>query len=51
MLRLQSIAMRDGSTSAWVFCVNHAIDDQRSINIFVQDILSECSDRSGLVHT
>ena len=34
--------MEDRSASAWVFCANHAIGDQRSLNIFVDDMLKEC---------
>mmetsp|Transcript_6456 Transcript_6456/g.9005 ORF Transcript_6456/g.9005 Transcript_6456/m.9005 type:complete len:452 (-) Transcript_6456:108-1463(-) len=40
--RLEHVAMEDSSASAWVFCANHATDDQRSLNIFVNDMLNEC---------
>lgn len=37
--KLTNIVAEDGSTSAWVFCVNHAADDQQSLNIVVKDML------------
>lgn len=34
--------------SAWVFCFNHGIDDQGSVNILVNDILHYCHQNGNL---
>eukprot|EP01038_Epipyxis_sp_PR26KG_P010295 gene10295-13840_t len=46
--RLTNVVCNETKKSAWVFCVNHGIDDQQSINILVNDILINHSiDRSN----
>lgn len=47
--RLDRIAMADCSASAWVFCMNHASGDQRSLNIFVRDILAALSPHEAAI--
>lgn len=37
--KMEHIITEDYQKSAWVFCMNHGIDDQQSVNIVVQDIL------------
>ena len=43
LFKLVSIQSNSQYT-AWVFCVNHGIDDQQSINIVVSDLLSFIGD-------
>ena len=44
--RLLNLAGAGGGASAWVFCVNHAADDQQSLNIVVAEMLAHIT-RSG----
>ena len=37
-----------GGESAWVFCVNHGIDDQKSLNIVVKDLTKACRELASL---
>ncbi|CAM6031849.1 unnamed protein product, partial [Sphagnum compactum] len=37
---LENIASSDGSRSAWVFALNHALSDQKSVNTMVSDLLT-----------
>ena len=38
--RLLNLAGAGGGVGAWVFCVNHAADDQQSLNIVVTEMLA-----------
>ena len=40
--RLANIVDSDNGNSAWVFCVNHGIDDQQSINILAGELAMWC---------
>ena len=40
LFRLVNFVTADGSKGAWSFCVNHGIDDQTSINIFVTEMIA-----------
>lgn len=41
--RLLNIINKDSSESAWVFCMNHGMDDQKSVNIIVQNLIDNCN--------
>lgn len=37
--KLVNIRLEDGTQSAWIFVVNHGIDDQTSVNIVIKDMI------------
>ena len=45
--RLTNIESLTSGKSAWVFCVNHAVDDQRSLNSVIVDLVTTCNSISS----
>ena len=41
--RLINVESLTSDQSAWVFCVNHGADDQRSVNSVIGDLVASCN--------